>query len=88
MRNSELATIASVFSVVRMAPKKRFPETLYLRLPEGTLERITALQGSLPQGEWMRALIIGALDEREREVARRNGREMPHAEPSPTGDED
>lgn len=79
MSRSDVALIMGMFEGASMPPKPRFPDTLFVRLPPGTLDEIERLRGPLPQGEWMRALIIQALETRKR-AARRNRRTAKKAE--------
>lgn len=79
MTRADVAMIAGLFEGANMPSKPRFPDTLFVRLPPGTLDEIERLRGPLPQGEWMRALIVQALESRKR-TARRNRRSAKKAE--------
>lgn len=63
-----------------MARPKLFTEDLYLRLPQGTRERIERLRGEERQGDFVRRVLLGALADLEA------GRWQPPPEASPKPD--
>ncbi len=45
-----------------MARPELYPENVYIRMPLGTMARITALRGTEPSGEFIRRTLLAALE--------------------------
>jgi hypothetical protein len=50
--------------------QREFPETVTIRLPAGTLRRFRDALGNTDRAEFLRRVILAALDEQEIETAR------------------
>jgi hypothetical protein len=73
-RNSPERDCGTAFSSAnprKVTKPKLFDEATHIRLPAGTKARIDALRGSTRQGDFIRKVLLEALDELE---ADRNGR--------------
>ena len=55
----------------RVTKPKIFEGAIHLRLPPGLKERIEALRGPRRQGEFLRELLLDAVERRERERDKR-----------------
>ncbi len=57
----------------RVTKPKIFDEAMHVRLPKNTKARIDALRGSMRQGDYVRVLLLAAIEraEQERVAAKR-----------------